>query len=419
MNTNLGNSTNPANNYALIIGISHYRDDSISNLSHTKADAQSFHDLLINPRRVGFPEENVKLLLDEDATRFAIEDAVCRWLRSHAKPSSKVVVFFAGHGSAEHDHSGEDESITYMLPHDACANNLFASSISTGRFQKLLASVHSERLVTFLDACHSGAFEVQGARRVAVKPACYSHLGKGKGRVLIAAAQANQFSFEDDVLGHGIFTHHLMEALSGKADYDNDGRVTIQEVFKYLAEHVPETVRKLGKQGVQEPLMEGVTTRDIVLAIDPERIQKIETETQRREEEKKNQYRARIRMLSDLRADGQLSVSVFHEATMLLESEPENLDRKQKRLLANLLSLLNGGMNSYLYLGNREAILGQEDPLAKEAAAGEDRVEPHPEPHPPELPMTPAAKNQFCIHCGAPSKPIDSFCTQCGRQIDD
>jgi len=413
MNNAPGHAADTANNFALIIGISRYRDENVNDLNFTQADARSFHELLVDPERAGFPPGNVRLLLDEDATRYAIEDAVSGWLRRRAKPDSKVVVFFAGHGAAEADHTGGEDSVTYLLPHDARSDNLFASAISTNRFQRLLASVRSDRLATFLDACHSGAFEVKGARSVAVQPTCYHGLGRGKGRILIAAAQPHQFSFEDGTLGHGVFTHHLVEALGGAADFDGDGRVTIQEVFKYLADHVPETVRKLGKQGNQEPLMEGVTTRDIVLAIDPQRVREADEEVRRRDEQRKQVFRERMRQLADLRADGQLPADVYHEAIHLLESAAEDLDPQQGRLLANLKAVLAGGLSAELYLINREAIAGHGKPQAREASAGSTGVGSSVANEPPR----PVSERRFCIACGARASSSDAFCTQCGRRV--
>ena len=48
---------------------------------------------------------------------------------------------------------------------------------------------------------------------------------------------------------HGIFTHYLLEAMSGAADLDGDGAVTVREVHLYLQRKVHE--RSSGAQTPQ------------------------------------------------------------------------------------------------------------------------------------------------------------------------
>jgi len=56
-------------------------------------------------------------------------------------------------------------------------------------------------------------------------------------------------------LGHGLFTHVLLQGLAGKADMvcgDNDGRVTLAELKRWLDKRVPLEARKMG--GNQTPI---------------------------------------------------------------------------------------------------------------------------------------------------------------------
>ena len=89
--------------------------------------------------------------------------------------------------------------------------------------------------------------------------------------MVIAAAKPEQRSWEDEKLQHGIFTYHLLEALSGKADNNEDGYVSIQEVVSYLQREVPRTVKLLGKEPQDPTMICESLTRDIVLTVDTER----------------------------------------------------------------------------------------------------------------------------------------------------
>ena len=62
---------------------------------------------------------------------------------------------------------------------------------------------------------------------------------RGLGKlVALQAAQANEYSYEDSNLGHGLFTYFLLEAFRGAGDEDGDGVVTVQEAFRYARREV-------------------------------------------------------------------------------------------------------------------------------------------------------------------------------------
>ena len=56
-------------------------------------------------------------------------------------------------------------------------------------------------------------------------------------------------------LGHGLFTHFLVQGLRGAADLDRDGIVSLQEVYQYLEQQVSQKSRAMG--GNQHPVMKG------------------------------------------------------------------------------------------------------------------------------------------------------------------
>ena len=88
----------------------------------------------------------------------------------------------------------------------------------------------------YLESCFSGASDggplVRSASPVVVRPA----LPKGlAGKVTaVSASGADQIASWDVKARHGLFTHHLLDALYGKGDADGDNRVTAKEVEAYL-----------------------------------------------------------------------------------------------------------------------------------------------------------------------------------------
>jgi len=68
----------------------------------------------------------------------------------------------------------------------------------------------------------------------------------GEQKIIMIASLQDQQYLEDIKFDHSIFTHQLIEALSGDADSNNDGLVSAMDVFKYLSKTIQYT--KDGKQ---------------------------------------------------------------------------------------------------------------------------------------------------------------------------
>ena len=319
--------------YALVVGIATYKDPKIPKLNYTTHDAKAIFDLLVDPDMAGFKKENVKIFLDEEATSFNIKDAISNWLFKNAKEDSIVFIFFAGHGGVEEDRFGieKDNLAKYLLPYDTDFDNFFASALSNSDFNRLLLSIKSRRLIVFMDSCYSGGVSEKKARDVKIVGDPYEKMAEGEGRLVIAASQPDQRSFEDENLGHGVFTHHLIEALSGAADSDNDGYVTAMEVYKYLSGAVPKTARQLAG-GVQEPILRGDLKTDFTLTTNRERIEELKHE---------DVMNKNLKRLFYWYHEGELDPTEYELAYRLLESSFEELSEDDKKVLKSLNDLLS------------------------------------------------------------------------------
>ena len=115
------------NIYAVVIGIGDYQDAAISKLKYTHADAKAFAELLIDPDRCGIPKDQIKILLDEDASCYNIKDSISDWLFHNATADSTAIIFFAGHGGSEPTRKPGtvEANEKYLLPWDTKLKNLF------------------------------------------------------------------------------------------------------------------------------------------------------------------------------------------------------------------------------------------------------------------------------------------------------
>jgi len=329
--------------YALIVGISTYQDNEISKLNWTINDAQAIYDLLINPDKAGFKKENVKLLLDNNATLLNIKDAISGWLYRKANEDSIVIIFFAGHGGVEEDKfTVEKDGLgKYLLPYDTKKDNLSASALSTDEFNKFLRAIRSKRLVVFMDSCYSGGVTEKKARDINIVDP-YKKMAEGEGRLVIAASQPNQRSFEDDKLRHGVFTYHLIEALSGAAGSDDEGYVKAMDVYVHLSEKVPKTAMELAG-GLQEPILRGDLKTDIILTANRQRLKEL------------NEKKIKISKLNDLARqyynEGNYSGAIA-KWQEILKLSPENNNaieriKESERILKKLGELNNSAQQFY------------------------------------------------------------------------
>jgi hypothetical protein len=250
--------------WAVIIGIDDYTN--IRRLKYAVEDARLVYDLLVNLNRV--PAANVTLLLNENANLTRLRSVLGTQLKKMAGKDDMVIIYFAGHGATEKDVMSPDGDglEKYLLPHGADPEDLYATALPMGEISKIFYRIRSERLVFIADACYSGA---SGGRTIGISGIranlsedFLDRITSGKGRVIISASGVNEVSAENDKLGHGVFTHYLALGWRGAADSDRDGLITVDELYRYVSEHVP---RATGQE--QHPVKKGTMEGHIVLGI--------------------------------------------------------------------------------------------------------------------------------------------------------
>ena len=133
-----------ASNQALAVGVSDY-PPVIGALPGVANDVREVGRLLQDPGG-GFPA-GVRVLTDGGATQAAILSALRDAFSADA--GATVFVYLAGHGAA----AGED---FYFLPIDANPADLQRTCVPLDEVRRLFEECPSERVLLFLDCCHSG-----------------------------------------------------------------------------------------------------------------------------------------------------------------------------------------------------------------------------------------------------------------------
>jgi len=224
------------NAHALVIGIANYQTINLLPQTVLK-DAKDIYGVLVNPNYCGYKTENVKLLLDQEATGDAIRQALSD-LAAHSDQDSNVFFYLSSHGGRldSGPHAGE-----YILPVDvdyAGDSQIAQTAISGADFTEALRAIPARKVTILFDCCHSGGI---GQPKDATAPTMkgglssqyYEQLKQGRGRAILASSRPDELSWVLPGAENSLFTKHLLGGLKGGIA-SQDGMIRIFDLFEYL-----------------------------------------------------------------------------------------------------------------------------------------------------------------------------------------
>jgi hypothetical protein len=238
---------------AIVVGIGAYRYDRshFPLLQYASKDA----DEVVRYLATCWPKpDDIELIRirEEEATLEALSDAFVTI--EHQGPYDLQLVFLSGHGLVDPQSSG------FVLQPSPGSTSI--SLLDSANLDRLLASVPAKRTILILDCCYA-----EGITR---RMNFFAGLGESEARLFVASSREQQLTWEDERVGHGIFTSHLLDLLmtgssvklKGLRDQlDVDG-----ELFPVLCDQVPLYVLE-HKQQRQEPVKGGVSMRAVTLPV--------------------------------------------------------------------------------------------------------------------------------------------------------
>ncbi len=211
----------PERTFAVIVGVLEWERPGFAPFSKANRKDQELFDALIER---GVPRKNLRLLLDADATRDAIYDAV-RETAKAAPADSTFLFYYAGHGA-------RTKGRFHFANYDAGGGDPDGSMLALTRLAEILDRNFSGRRVLFLaDCCHSG-----GLCDVAKSLATERRQAAALTSVLPEGLSTSNWTF----------TETILDGLRGRGLYDRnaDGRVSLGE----LAAEVDGAMRHLERQ---------------------------------------------------------------------------------------------------------------------------------------------------------------------------
>lgn len=242
--------------FALIIANSNYDDPDLQNLAAAGQDADAFSEVLQNVAIGGF---EVKILKNEPS--YKVSEEIETFFTDRYR-DDLLLLYFSCHGIKDVD------GRLYYATINTRRKLLASTAISVNFVNEVMLRSRSKRQMLMIDCCYGGAF----ARGMLHKADKVVHTGaefEGRGRIVLTASDAMQYSFEGDrregVGQRSVFTHAVVQGLeTGEADMDKNGLVSYTELYNYAYDRVIDET-PMQKPGMWVFGLEG----DVIVANNP------------------------------------------------------------------------------------------------------------------------------------------------------
>ncbi|MFG2818599.1 caspase family protein [Kitasatospora sp. NPDC048365] len=227
----------PGRRRALLVAVDTYLDDRLPALATPLRDAEALAEVLADPSLGAF---EVEVLANPRSWEVAehLEE-----LLAGSGRQDDVLLHFGCHGLKD------DGGGLYLAASNTRPQRLVSTGVDSAAVLRMMRAGRASSALLLLDCCFAGAF----ARGTLARSTDALDLGErvgeaisgGRGLAVLTASSATEWALEKDGTGrHGepaasVFTSALVEGIrSGDADRDEDGLVSLGELYEYVAERV-------------------------------------------------------------------------------------------------------------------------------------------------------------------------------------
>ena len=218
--------------FTLVVG-SNYGGKGRERLRYAVSDARSMVQVL--GKMGGVNDSDSMLLVEPDRNEFMKALAGMKSNISRARSSTRrleIIFYYSGHSDQEGILLG-NQKVDYRT------------------IRRGIENMPADVRIAILDSCSSGAFtRLKGGTMQA--PFMVDSSYNMKGYAFLTSSSSNEASQESDLIKGSFFTHFLVTGLRGAADMNDDGRITLNEVYQFAySETLSRTEKTYG--GPQHP----------------------------------------------------------------------------------------------------------------------------------------------------------------------
>jgi hypothetical protein len=225
--------------YGVLIASSRFPDEpnptALPNLRCPENDVDGLDDILRSPEHGQFSETFVLKNMPSHEVLRNINRVLWR-----AGKDDLVLIYYSGHGKLNRTHK------LHLATIDTTVDELDTTSIPIDKIKDLVDGSHSKKVVLILDCCFSGRAGDSFAKSGIDDQ--LQLVSEGRGTYIMTASTGIEVAQEKESDEYGIFTKHIIEGIrSGDADLDDDGRVSMVDLYGYVHKRVLE-------EGCQNPM---------------------------------------------------------------------------------------------------------------------------------------------------------------------
>lgn len=227
----------PGQRYALIIANYEYDDPTLAQLIKPTANIHTLAYVLQNPAVGGFREVNT--LINESAD--GVRRAISQFFMERSK-DDLLLLYFMGHAALG------TRGQLYLTVKDTEHELLRGTAIPAQFIADEMDNSLSEQQILVMDCYYSDTVPAESAGTVGrdVNTSdTFAH--NGFKRVVLTSNDSTQYNWaKGTIQGQAepsLFTEHFVQGLlSGAADADHDGQITIDDLFAYVKKQLTETL---------------------------------------------------------------------------------------------------------------------------------------------------------------------------------
>jgi hypothetical protein len=244
--------------HALVLTIGDYQG-GVPPLKGVRHDGES---AVAMARRLGVKDSNLLRFRDGELTLTGLRKAFDQ-LTNRVQPDDQVFIYYSGHGGRQYVES-EKRCAESLVTVDA--NHLLDTELQT---RLKILSAKAEKVVVFLDACHSGGVTTRALGKAEPKftpkywakgglDSCQAPINRltrglnveaksaGQGAqnyIYIAAARDNEVSLDQPGKG-GVATQSWLACMNGEArDLDGSGAISTEEIRQCAQARIDQTLK--------------------------------------------------------------------------------------------------------------------------------------------------------------------------------
>lgn len=239
--------------YVLVVGVGKFKDNWIDEVKYAPNDARKFRNTLVQV--LNYKEENIVMLLNEDATLENIVDELKGLSKKATGKDDTIMFYYSGHGVM----IGKEN---FVFPHDTKVKSGAESGVEKTSVlgvdeivNKLLYDSPARKLL-LLDACRRIIEDKSFGSTTNIDFEDNDIVKNNDDVIIVSSTESGQLAYEstDPKINNSIFTYSFITTLRDKNTDSNDSKyISLSEILDETSKLMVDLCKKENAPIIQKP----------------------------------------------------------------------------------------------------------------------------------------------------------------------